>query len=81
MKTTVKLTKTRAITVEPMGVVPGILLEVPCIEGGGTTWTLTPDQAGALIFGLEQALEVIDKRCRATLEGYRAKYEAKQVAA
>jgi len=55
MKTTVKLTQTIRATVSPTKT-GGVLLEL----GGDeypVTFHLTPDQCGALIFGMEQALE------------------------
>lgn len=52
MKTTVKLSETQKIIVGPSMMKGHIILETK-----DTILSLTPDQAGALIFGLEQALE------------------------
>jgi hypothetical protein len=61
MKTTIKLTPTMRLVVQPAAKVGGISLEFT--HGTTTTtseaWHLTPDQAGALIFGMEQALETM----------------------
>lgn len=56
MKTTVKLTTTIKATVSPTKS-GGVLLELGGDEHP-VTFHLTPDQCGALIFGMEQALEV-----------------------
>lgn len=56
MKTTVKLSQAISATVSPTKA-GGVLLE---INGGydcPVTFHLTPDQCGAFIFGMEQALE------------------------
>lgn len=62
MKSTIK-TGTRAITVQPSKLTPGSV----CIElvpnplnDLGMSATLTQDQIGALIFGLEQAAEAAE---------------------
>lgn len=60
MKSTIK-TGSRQIIVEPSRTSPGSLLiqffPVPVWQDSGTAVTLTQDQAGALIFALEQAAE------------------------
>lgn len=55
MRTTVKLTQTIRATVSPTKA-GGVLLELGGDEHP-VTFHLTPDQCGALIFGMEQALE------------------------
>jgi hypothetical protein len=84
VKTSIKLTPSRSITVEPMKLGRGILLEVPNLPDGATTWNLQPDQAEVLIFALEQALNAIDLSHRKELEniraqGYADKYSAKDI--
>jgi hypothetical protein len=59
MKTTVK-THNKKIVVQPSLVAGFIELNLLGDFGYLTGTTLTPDQAGALIFGLEQALEAQD---------------------
>lgn len=58
MKTTVKLSSIKSIAVMPItkGAQPAVFVEVDLgtISHG---FGMTPDQAGALIFGIEQALE------------------------
>lgn len=58
MKTTVKLTPYKRIVIEP-NKIGGINFEVICGQVGKITTSelhqLTPDQAGALSFALEQA--------------------------
>ena len=54
MKTTIKLSKTRAIVVDVTK--NGELL----IDTPDDLFCLTPDQAGALIFGIEACLDVLD---------------------
>ena len=63
MKTTIKLTLTTAFAVQPCKA-GGVVIEYQDNFGeafGGNcealAWHLTPDQAGALIFALEQATE------------------------
>lgn len=72
MKTTVKLTKNTAMEVAPASHANALFFSVSRTEGEGHYFMLTPDQAGALIFGMEQALEVIDQRHRAQIETMRA---------
>lgn len=56
MKTTIKISALNAITVQPWDKVPGgVILSANL---GGVLLHLTPDQAGALLFGLEQAATV-----------------------
>ena len=61
MKTTIKLTREKALTVEPC--TKGGLVQLAIRYGIQTTSLegvfLTPDQAAALIFGLEMALETL----------------------
>lgn len=64
MKTTIKLTPTKSLTVEPCKA-GGILATVSFSMFGVTSseaMHLTPDQCGALLFGVEQALETSDQR-------------------
>lgn len=59
MKTTIKITTTRAIVVQPCKT-GGILLAVEDRNGEAASieaLTLTNDQAGALVFALESAFE------------------------
>ena len=73
MKTTVKLGTARQIEVEPMKFSTGLHLCITDKPGQEKIFiSLTPDQAGALIFGMEQALEVIDQRHKQALETMRA---------
>ena len=69
MKTTVK-TDVGRVTVQPLTTEGRILLSLG-MPGHFPGLALTPDQCGALIFGIEQALEVIDQRHRAALEAIR----------
>ena len=55
MKTTIKLTKTKAVHVMPMSRLDCLLIETP-----DDVFTLTRDQAVVLIFGIEQALAILD---------------------
>lgn len=71
MKTTVKTANGRAV-VQPFTISGAVALHVTSWTGDSAGVTLTPDEAGALIFGIEQALQV--------LEVQRANYGA-QVAA
>lgn len=70
MKTTVK-TDTGRVTVQPLGTEGRVLLSLG-MPGHFPGLALTADQCGALIFGMEQALEVIDQRHRAAIESMRA---------
>lgn len=67
MKTTVRIGKDRRAVVTPVpeGVQLSLQSNVQCLPGNWytvATWQLEPDQAGALMFGIEQALEVGDVR-------------------
>ena len=64
MKTTIKLGAARAITVQPAPNGVRVDLSLSGVVIGGDN--ITADQAGALIFGIEQALE------QATLASQRA---------
>lgn len=61
MKTTVKLSPSKSITVEPAGkhcdggIIATLNFEVFGIKSS-EAMTMTPDQCGALLFGMEQAL-------------------------
>lgn len=77
MNTTINLSDSKRLTVMPMRDGKTMLL----FEGrdlftgqwsDGDSFFLTPDQAGVLIFGIEQALEVIDNRHRKALDDIRA---------
>ena len=70
MKTTVK-TATGSAMVAPLENAGEIVLALVHKTGEGFALVLTPDQCGALIFGMEQAMEVIDQRHRAALETMR----------
>lgn len=72
LKTTIKLSSTRAIRVEQADKSGFVLLEFPNVKNEPEYAYLTPDQCGALIFGIEQALEVIDQRHRQALATIRA---------
>lgn len=67
MKTTIKITNAKRLIVEPCKKTGGVILET--VQGLNFTsaepWHLTPDQCGALIFGLEQALEAHQERVAA----------------
>jgi len=63
MKTTVK-TDIGRVVVQSLKVEGGVLLTV-MLNQVMPSIVLTPDQCGALIFGIEQALEVIDQRSKA----------------
>jgi hypothetical protein len=58
MKSTIKLNPSTRLTVQPCKT-GGIILEISPAptKTDAVTFHLTPDQAGALIFGLEQAAE------------------------
>lgn len=60
MKTTIKLTPSKSLTVEPCikgaGIIATLNLEMFGIKTS-ESMHLTPDQCGALLFGVEQALE------------------------
>jgi len=71
MKTTIKLTPRTAIVVAPAAKANGIFVGLTKGEFGEDSFILSADQCGALIFGIEQALEVIDQRHRAALEAIR----------
>lgn len=61
MKSTIKITTTRAIVIQPCKT-GGILLTLEDRNGqvrSAEAINLTPDQAGALVFALEAALETI----------------------
>jgi hypothetical protein len=58
MKTTIKLNQDREIVIQPSKVTPGmvsVILENRASAIGQWGVTLTMDQVGALLFGLEQA--------------------------
>lgn len=59
MKSTIKITPSKSITVEPCikgtGIIATISLEMLGIKTQESVH-LTPDQCGALLFGIEQAL-------------------------
>lgn len=60
MKTTIKIGASARVEVEPVGKTGNVALTVvaPALIGSKSDLVImTPDQAGALIFGLEQALE------------------------
>lgn len=61
MKTTIKVGPEKSISVEPMRHAGGLYFELRC-GMDGKPFCLTPDQAGALIFGIEQALDAIETR-------------------
>lgn len=65
MKTTIKLTAGKSLTVEPCtkrgGVIATIAFEMFGIKSS-ESMHLTPDQCGALIFGLEEATPKDEKR-------------------
>lgn len=64
MKTTVKLTPSKSITVEPCkagGVLATISFEMFGVKTSEPIH-LTPDQVGALLFGMEQAAEASAQR-------------------
>ena len=66
MKTTIKLDAHRAIVVQPQA---GGAVSISFIVGAVPTLsrTLTPDQCGVLLFGLEQAAEASEvRRARVT---------------
>lgn len=60
MKTTVKLAKHQSISVSPC--IFGVRIEIKTCNADGAAsvdaYNLTPDQCGALLFGIEQAAEV-----------------------
>lgn len=66
MKTTIKLTKTKAIEVSPIRFTGRVLLQTP-----GDLCDLSPDQANFLIFAIEQALAVIDQQHQQAIEAMR----------
>lgn len=75
MKTTVKISTNRSIVVSPS--TDGEVIMKVVDSGVETVYqSLTPDQLGALIFGLEMAQEAAQIK-RQKDEGYIAKYLAK----
>jgi len=54
MKTTIKLSRTDRLVINPTRT--GVVLVEIESDSEQFNFTLTPDQAGALIFGLEQAI-------------------------
>lgn len=64
MKTTIKLSTSKSLTVEPCakrgGVIATVAFEMFGIKSS-EAMHLTPDQIGVLMFGLEQALPVQDQ--------------------
>lgn len=67
MKTTIKLSPTKSLTIEPAGhhCNGGIIATIQFSMFGVTSkeqMTMTADQCGALIFGIEQALPVAEQR-------------------
>ena len=75
MKTTVK-SRTGRAEVQPLPVSGEILLSIAA--SGLAAISLTPDEAGALLFGIEQALEALTVGQSAR---YAAKFERQGVAA
>lgn len=59
MKTTVRTPNGRA-TVAPLAIAGELSLALLTYKGETAQITLTPDQVGALIFGMEAALELLD---------------------
>jgi hypothetical protein len=60
MKTTIKLTTTRAMSVHPCKNTGGVVLEITDRAGGAASTEamhLTADQVGALLYGIETAAE------------------------
>lgn len=61
MKTTVKLAQHQSISVYPCFF--GVRMEIKTTNAEGAAsvdaYNLTPDQCGALLFGIEQAAEVV----------------------
>jgi len=62
MKTTVKLGAGRAVTIEPGEEGVRIAYEIWGVPLEASE--ITPDQAGALLFGIEQALEAVRVRVK-----------------
>lgn len=64
MKTTIKLTKPmqmfESVTVKPVGNMVVIEAGPAPTKSGTVAFLLTLDQAGALIFGMEQAAEALE---------------------
>lgn len=74
MKTTVKTAEGQVVAMPyEYAMDPAIYLSINRGQGRSESMSLTPDEAGALIFGLEQALESIDIKHRRTLDAFRAK--------
>ncbi|WP_288254056.1 hypothetical protein [uncultured Hydrogenophaga sp.] len=67
MKTTIKLSAGRALVVQPQGAGVRVDLTFGGVVMGGDV--LTPDQAGALLFGLEQAAEAAGMAADRVSEG------------
>lgn len=59
MKTTVKTQTGRAV-IYPLRTSGEIILSIAHQHGEGLALVLTADQAGALVFGIEQALETVE---------------------
>lgn len=63
MKTTIKLTTTRAMSVHPCKNTGGVVLEITDRSGQAATTEaihLTADQVGALLYGIEAAAEAAE---------------------
>lgn len=71
MKTTVK-TRNGRVVVQPLTISGELQMHIADHTGALSALCLTLEEAGALIFGMEQALEVIDQRHRAALQTMRA---------
>lgn len=59
MKTTVKTAYGHAATVQPLKLMGMVLLTIKDAQGDTIAAECTPDQIGALMFGLEQAVNAL----------------------
>lgn len=64
MKTTIKVDATKSLVIEPEHLSQGVNVNVTLAGFSVGGAVLTPDQCGALIFAIEQALEAQSVRVR-----------------
>ena len=64
MKTTVKTAFGAAATVQPLKLMGMVLISLKDQAGDTVTAECTPDQIGALMFGLEQAMAALHRKKR-----------------
>ena len=65
MRTTVKLMQGRDVVISPADADGGITVQLCMFGAVVVTMPITPDQAGAMLFGIEQALEFAEIKLKA----------------